>query len=66
MSNICYLGPGSWEFNMPNGTHMDVHEICDLTFVDFVHLLKCRLNLGPRALNMLQAPGCLIRHCLEF
>jgi len=32
---------------------MDAHRIYDLTVV---HLCKCIFNLGPRGLNMLQAP----------
>jgi len=41
---------------MPNGgqfSHMDAHRIYDFTVV---HMFKCLLNLGPRAVNMLQAP----------
>jgi len=36
---------------MPNGSHMDDHRIYDLTVV---HMFKCILNLGPRAVDMLQ------------
>jgi len=41
---------------MPNGSHMDVHKIYDLTVV---HLFMCILNLRPRAVNMLRAPRYL-------
>jgi len=37
---------------MPDGNHMDAQRIYYLTAV---HLFKCSLNLGPRAVNMLQA-----------
>jgi len=42
MSTIFYLGPGFSEFNMSNGSHMDVHKVYDVTFVH----LKCIFNLG--------------------
>jgi len=41
---------------MPNGSDMDTHRIYDLTVV---HLFKCIFDLGPRAINMLQAPRYL-------
>jgi len=44
------------EFNMPIGGHMGTHKIYDLTVV---HLFKCIFDLGPRAVNMLQAPRYL-------
>jgi len=33
------------KFSMLDGSHMDVHRICDLAVV---HLFKCIFNLGPR------------------
>jgi len=41
---------------MLNGSHMDVHRICDLAVV---HLLKCIFNLGPPRSFMLRAPRYL-------
>jgi len=41
---------------MPNDNHMDAHIIYNLTVVV---LFKCIFNLGPRAVNMLQAPRYL-------
>jgi len=41
---------------MPNGSHMDARKIYDLTVV---HLSMSIFNLGPRAVNMLQAPRFL-------
>jgi len=37
---------------MPNGIHTDAYGNYDLTVV---HLFKCVFNLGPRAVNILQA-----------
>jgi len=45
---------------MHDGSQMDAHIICDLTFV---HLFKCVFNLGPRAVHMLWLRANLIRHC---
>ena len=44
------------KFTMPNGSHMDGHVIYDLRVV---HLFKCMFELGPRAVNLLQAPRSL-------
>jgi len=44
------------KFNMLNGSHMDLHIIYHLTVV---HLFEWIFNLGPRAVNMLQAPHYL-------
>jgi len=41
---------------MLNGSHMDVHRICDLAVV---HLFKCIFNLGPPRSFMLRAPRYL-------
>jgi len=38
---------------------MDAHRIY---YFKVVHMFKCILNIGPRAVNMLRA--ILIRHCL--
>jgi len=41
---------------MPDSSHMDVRIIFDLTVL---HSFKCIFNLGPRDVNMLQAPRYL-------
>jgi len=41
------------KFSVHNSSHTDVHRIYDLTVV---HLFKCFYKLGPRAVDMLQAP----------
>jgi len=41
---------------MPNGSRMDARKMYDLTVG---HLFMCIFNLGPHAVNLLQAPRYL-------
>jgi len=44
------------KLSMPDGTRVDARRIYDFKVV---HLFKCSFNLGPRAVNIFQAPRYL-------